>query len=344
MRDERDSPVRRLVPAERAAPGRSLPRSPQRARPERVRATRPRARRRRRTRRRCGERPDVPGIADAPERDRDVAGRRCGKSVATEDADHARRVPERRDLPEQLGRRRSRPRRAARPARSGRGSAASTRSSPSAAKRPVSSRCLRAPRSFRTSRSFSLWRDVIRRPGLAALPAPVSSAAFACSATSANACGIGHRDLCERLAVELDPGQAHPGHEAVVREPVRPRGRVDPHDPERAERPLLRLAVAVRMRRASARPAPSRSGSSTSCARSSPSPARGPSRASCARGPLVLTRGIAQPPLRSFLTPFGRSGRRRTSCGSRAYASTTSSRGCGSSSRAGAGASPLRSA
>src|SRR5205814_3880414 len=39
-----------------------------------------------------------------------------------------------------------------------------------------------------------------------------------------------------------------PGHELVVREPVRPRGRVDPQDPEPPEGALPRLAVAVGVR------------------------------------------------------------------------------------------------
>ena len=56
---------------------------------------------------------------------------------------------------------------------------------------------------------------------------------------------VAHRDVRERLAVELDPGLLHALHEAVVREAVLARGSVDADDPERPERPLLRLAVAV---------------------------------------------------------------------------------------------------
>src|SRR5262249_33010517 len=54
-------------------------------------------------------------------------------------------------------------------------------------------------------------------------------------------------ELGEHLAIQLDVGLLHPGDELVVREAVGARARVDPHDPEPAERPLLRLAVAVRV-------------------------------------------------------------------------------------------------
>ena len=50
-----------------------------------------------------------------------------------------------------------------------------------------------------------------------------SSAAFACSATAANAGGIADGEVGEHLAVELDPGLAQAGDELVVREPVLPR-------------------------------------------------------------------------------------------------------------------------
>src|SRR5262249_13237586 len=40
----------------------------------------------------------------------------------------------------------------------------------------------------------------------------------------------------------------HPGDELIVREAVGARTRVDSHDPKAAERPLLRLAIAVRIR------------------------------------------------------------------------------------------------
>src|SRR5207244_10822190 len=47
--------------------------------------------------------------------------------------------------------------------------------------------------------------------------------------------------------VERDPGLAAAGDELVVREPVRPRSRVDAHDPEPAERPLPVLPVSIRV-------------------------------------------------------------------------------------------------
>src|SRR5437016_1892007 len=58
---------------------------------------------------------------------------------------------------------------------------------------------------------------------------------------------IADRQVCEHLAVELDVRLLQAGDELVVREPVRPRSRVDPHDPETAEGPLLVLAIPVRV-------------------------------------------------------------------------------------------------
>src|SRR5262249_51208153 len=60
--------------------------------------------------------------------------------------------------------------------------------------------------------------------------------------------GIAHRDVRENLAVERDLSLLEAGDELVVRQPVRPGGGVDPHDPEPPERPLLVLAVAVGVR------------------------------------------------------------------------------------------------
>src|SRR5439155_21612554 len=56
---------------------------------------------------------------------------------------------------------------------------------------------------------------------------------------------VGDGEIGEDLAVELDLCLLQPGDELVVREAVLPRAGVDPHDPQPAERALLRLAVAV---------------------------------------------------------------------------------------------------
>src|SRR5262249_6534282 len=60
--------------------------------------------------------------------------------------------------------------------------------------------------------------------------------------------GIAHREVREHLAVERDLGLVQARDELVVREPVRPPGGVDAHDPEPPERPLPVLAVAVGIR------------------------------------------------------------------------------------------------
>src|SRR5439155_8281976 len=56
---------------------------------------------------------------------------------------------------------------------------------------------------------------------------------------------VAHSKLRQHLAIELDPGGVQPRDELVVRQPVRARSRVDANDPERAERPLLVLPIAV---------------------------------------------------------------------------------------------------
>src|SRR4029077_11132704 len=56
---------------------------------------------------------------------------------------------------------------------------------------------------------------------------------------------VRHGQIGEDLAVELDLRLLQPGDHLVVREPVLPRAGVDAHDPEPAERALLRLPVAV---------------------------------------------------------------------------------------------------
>jgi hypothetical protein len=54
-----------------------------------------------------------------------------------------------------------------------------------------------------------------------------------------------HRELGQHLAVDLDPGLVEAVDKSAVGQPVLARGRVDALDPERAERALLTLAVAV---------------------------------------------------------------------------------------------------
>src|SRR5919197_2210740 len=149
-----------------------------------------------------------------------------------------------------------------------------------------------------------------------------------------------HREVGEHLPVERDVRLPQPGDELVVRETVRPRRCVDPDDPEPAEGPLPVLPVAIRvdermvdllLRVAVARllepPVALRllEDLAPLLARvDSPLHARH----------LIASRAAASPTARPRAT-------RDRACGSPAYASPTSSRGCGSSSRAGAGACPL---
>ena len=154
---------------------------------------------------------------------------------------------------------------------------------------------------------------------------------------------IGDRDVGERLAVELDPGLVHARHELVVREAVLPRRRVDADDPEAAERALLVLAVAVgigermldlllgvRVVRVLEAPVALRLLEDL---------------------PPLLARGHGSlHPGHRLLHPqealHGRDvrlARRADPCGSRAYASSSCARGCGSSSRAGGSTCPFRS-
>jgi hypothetical protein len=57
--------------------------------------------------------------------------------------------------------------------------------------------------------------------------------------------GVGHRELGERLAVDLDAGGLEALDEAVVGHAVEPAGGVDPLDPQLPEVALALLAVAV---------------------------------------------------------------------------------------------------
>src|SRR6187551_1914401 len=58
---------------------------------------------------------------------------------------------------------------------------------------------------------------------------------------------IGHGDLRQHLPVELVAGLLQPVDEPAVRDLVLAGGGVDPHDPEPAEVPLLRLAIPIRV-------------------------------------------------------------------------------------------------
>src|SRR3954454_9175360 len=127
--------------------------------------------------------------------------------------------------------------------------AASTRSSPSATNSPSLSRQRRSC-SLRTSFSFSLSRDVITaRPSRRASGGGGFGLSLERLLRLARELGerrrVGRGEIGEDLAVELDAVRLQAGDELVVREPVRARTRVDAHDPEPAEVPLLVLAVTV---------------------------------------------------------------------------------------------------
>ena len=86
---------------------------------------------------------------------------------------------------------------------------------------------------------------MIRWAGQAVSSAVFSSAAFACSATAANAGGSLTARSASTLRSSSISAFLQAGHELVVREPVLARGSVDADDPERAHRPLAVLAVPV---------------------------------------------------------------------------------------------------
>src|SRR3954462_9416082 len=54
-----------------------------------------------------------------------------------------------------------------------------------------------------------------------------------------------HRDVGQDLAIEIDPGELQAVHELAVGEALRADRGVDPLDPQRPERALLHLAVAI---------------------------------------------------------------------------------------------------
>src|SRR5512134_1712512 len=62
----------------------------------------------------------------------------------------------------------------------------------------------------------------------------------------AEALGVARRDVGQGLAVQLHARPLEPGHELAVAHVVRPRRRVDAHDPQAAEVALLALAADVR--------------------------------------------------------------------------------------------------
>ena len=142
--------------------------------------------------------------------------------------------------------RRSRRRRAARPARSTRRAQPrpGPRSRPRTAPSPPGA-CARREASGRAGAS----RSGATRSGarLRRQPSRTRAPPSPCSATTANASGSDTAMSASDLRSSSMPGEPHAGHEAVVREAVHARGRVDAHDPERAERPLLDPPVAVRV-------------------------------------------------------------------------------------------------
>ena len=142
-----------------------------------------------------------------------------GKVGAPVDADHARRVAERRDLAEELRqdvvtRDEQLDRLDASGCRRLDEILALDREEPR-----LGLRCLRAERASGRAGASRSDADSIRRSG-GLRASSASSAAFARSATAANACRIAHGDVGERLAVELDPGLLHARDELVVREAV----------------------------------------------------------------------------------------------------------------------------
>src|SRR5919205_1358938 len=206
--------------------------------------------------------------------------------------------------------------------------AASTRSSPSATNRPSFSRQRRSA-SFRTSLSFSFCRELIS-----------AERGLRLRRDRAEGGRVVHREVGEHLAVERDVRLSQPGDELVVREPVLARRRVDTHDPDPAEGALAVLPIAigvdervvdlllrVPVARLLEPPVALRllEDLAPLLARvDGPLHARHLSASRAAASPLACRRAIRDRP-----------------GGSSAYASPTSSRGCGSSWRAGAAACPL---
>src|SRR5439155_4233565 len=98
-RDERDSPPRRVVERARRNAEHRAHGCPQRLRTRRIGAARRQCDERRPQRvGRTQQRADVPRIGDVPERQSDLRQRPAGQIVPPVDADHARRMRERRDL------------------------------------------------------------------------------------------------------------------------------------------------------------------------------------------------------------------------------------------------------
>ena len=138
------------------------------------------------------------------------------------------------------------------------------------------------------------------------------------------------------------PASLRPWISSRVAHALQPRGGVDPGDPEPAEVALAVAPVAVGVQRPSAAPALWRSGRRSACGRSSPSLLQHLA-ALLARVDGALDAGsLAASEQRVAPLDVG-TARSRPAAPSAACASATSSRGCGSSRRAGRAACPWRS-
>src|SRR4051812_1789899 len=87
-----------------------------------------------------------------------------------------------------------------------------------------------------------LFREKVRVPFSAR---PLRQRAFGLGDDRLEGLALVHRDVGEDLAVQLDAGELEPVHEAAVGHPLGAHGGVDPLDPERPERALLHLSVAI---------------------------------------------------------------------------------------------------
>ena len=185
----------------------------------------------------CRRCPDPrPSTGRARRRGRPSGDRRAGRRRRRGAHDRASRPPRGAPAP------RSRPRRGARPARPRR----TQRPRPGPRSRRQRARFRRGACAQReaSGRAGASRSGAIRSGGFGVRPERSPGALGDCG----ERLRVAHGDVGERLAVELDPGLAcTPAHESVVGEAVLARRGVDADDPERAERALARLAVAVRI-------------------------------------------------------------------------------------------------
>src|SRR5437763_10313125 len=136
---------------------------------------------------------------------------------------------------------------------SGAANSASMSASPSrAASRTFTPSTTNAPSDRRAERWARRRRIRRTRASRTPNPAPLPAARLGsgeglpgCGHQRAEGVGIGHGQIGEDLAVDVDLGRPEPGHEAGVGHFVLPAGGVDPHDPQPAELALADPAVAV---------------------------------------------------------------------------------------------------